>query len=85
MSECSTKFTQTEIDERLKNILRTLILFAIRVFGIAGARAAARQAQQPTPQSPRILLIRPDHLGDLVLTTPVLHALKHTFPMPLSP
>src|SRR5947207_8219159 len=80
MSECSTQFTQTEIDERLKNILRTLILFAIRVFGIAGARSADRQAQQPAPQSPRILLIRPDHLGDLVLTTPVLNALKTHLP-----
>src|SRR5436305_5570146 len=80
MSECSTKFTQTEIDKRLKNILRTLILFAIRVFGIAGARSADRQAQQPAPQSPRILLIRPDHLGDLVLTTPVLNALKTHLP-----
>ena len=79
-SECTTKFTQTEIDERLKNILRTLILFAIRVFGIAGARLADRQAQQPAPQSPRILLIRPDHLGDLVLTTPVLNALKTHLP-----
>ncbi|TMD02154.1 MAG: glycosyltransferase family 9 protein, partial [Chloroflexi bacterium] len=64
----------------MKNILRTLILFAIRVFGIAGARTAARQAQQPAPQSPRILLIRPDHLGDLVLTTPVLNALKTHLP-----
>ncbi len=26
--------------------------------------------------APRVLLIRPDHLGDLVLTTPVLNALK---------
>jgi ADP-heptose:LPS heptosyltransferase len=64
----------------LKHILRTLILLAIRVFGIPGVRAAARQAQLSLPQSPRILLIRPDHLGDLILTTPVLHALKSRLP-----
>lgn len=64
----------------MKHILRTIILLAIRVFGIPGARAAARQAQLPLPQSPRILLIRPDHLGDLVLTTPVLRALKSRLP-----
>ncbi len=29
---------------------------------------------------PRILLLRPDHLGDLVLTTPVLHALRQRLP-----
>lgn len=52
----------------------------IRIIGIPGARAAARQAQQLTPQAPRLLLIRPDHLGDLVLTTPVLHALKSHLP-----
>jgi len=64
----------------LKQLLRTLILFAIRIIGIPGARVAAQQAQKPTPQAPRILLIRPDHLGDLVLTTPVLHALKSHLP-----
>ncbi len=64
----------------MKQLLRTLILFAIRIIGIPGARVAAQQAQKPTPQAPRILLIRPDHLGDLVLTTPVLHALKSHLP-----
>lgn len=71
---------QTEKDNRLKQLLRSLILFAIRIIGIPGARAAAKQAQKPAPQAPRILLIRPDHLGDLVLTTPVLHALKSHLP-----
>ena len=40
-------------------------------------RRASRKAVG-TP--PRILLIRPDHLGDLVLTTPVLNALRHHAP-----
>ncbi len=48
----------------------------VRLLGIPGARAAARQARASVPAAPRILLIRPDHLGDLVLTTPVLHALR---------
>jgi ADP-heptose:LPS heptosyltransferase len=76
---------QTEKDNRLKQLLRTLTLFAIRVIGIPGARAAAQQAlpsspPQAPPRAPRILLIRPDHLGDLVLTTPVLRALKAHIP-----
>lgn len=32
------------------------------------------------PNDLRILLLRPDHLGDLVLTTPVLHALRQRLP-----
>lgn len=28
----------------------------------------------------RILLIRPDHLGDVLLTTPAIHALRHVLP-----
>ncbi|HEU5230639.1 MAG TPA: glycosyltransferase family 9 protein, partial [Ktedonobacteraceae bacterium] len=41
---------------------------------------ARREARKPPLSSPRILLIRPDHLGDLVLTTPVLNALKQELP-----
>ena len=52
------------------------MLILIRVIGLPGAWQAARKAQATTPSAPRILLIRPDHLGDLVLTTPILHALK---------
>ena len=32
------------------------------------------------PARERILLIRPDHLGDLLLTTPAIHALRHARP-----
>ena len=31
------------------------------------------------PNQQRILLIRPDHLGDVLLTTPAIHALRATF------
>src|SRR5579863_10428230 len=59
-----------------KQLLRTLILLIIRLLGAPGARTAAQLTRQPLPTNLHILLIRPDHLGDLVLATPVLHALK---------
>ncbi len=64
----------------IKQLLRTLILFIVRLLGARGARKAAQRACQPLPNIPRILLIRPDHLGDLVLTTPILHALRTQAP-----
>jgi ADP-heptose:LPS heptosyltransferase len=65
----------------LKRLLRILILLFVRLYGMPAVRAAARRAQSTTvTASPRILLIRPDHLGDLVLTTPVLHALRQQLP-----
>lgn len=45
-----------------------------------GAYAAPRQTHSPRLGTSHILLIRPDHLGDLLLTTPVLHALKTRAP-----
>jgi ADP-heptose:LPS heptosyltransferase len=60
----------------IKQLLRTIILLTVRLIGAPGARTAAQKSKEPLPAIPRILLIRPDHLGDLVLTTPVLHALK---------
>ena len=56
------------------------MLLLVRVLGAPGAWAATKRAKQPLSTAPRILLIRPDHLGDLVLTTPVLHALKQHVP-----
>src|ERR1700726_2180473 len=64
----------------LRRLLRTVILLLVRLSGLPGAYEAAQKARQPLPAAPRILLIRPDHLGDLVLTTPVLHALKQHVP-----
>jgi lipopolysaccharide heptosyltransferase II len=61
----------------LKRLLRTLILLAVRLLG---ARAAAKSTSKPITAAPRILLVRPDHLGDLLMTTPVLHALKQQAP-----
>ncbi len=64
----------------MKQLLRTVILALLRVVGLPGALKAAHEARTSIPGSPRILLIRPDHLGDLVLTTPVLHAIKAHLP-----
>jgi ADP-heptose:LPS heptosyltransferase len=62
----------------MKRILRTLILLLVRMIGAPGAYRA-RQTELHKA-APRILVIRPDHLGDLVLTTPVLNALKEHAP-----
>jgi len=64
----------------LKRLLRIVILLLVRIAGAPGAFLAARRAQGPVAKSPRILLMRPDHLGDMLLVTPVLDALKARVP-----
>jgi ADP-heptose:LPS heptosyltransferase len=61
---------------KLKHFLRKLILVVIRIFGASGVRSASTTFSD----TPRILLVRPDHLGDLLMTTPVLHAIKQHAP-----
>jgi len=42
---------------------------------------AGRPSARPAPIRPaRLLLIRPDHIGDLLFTTPALQLLRETFP-----
>jgi ADP-heptose:LPS heptosyltransferase len=60
----------------MKRFLRLAILLLVYLLGWPGTRRAARGLTRPT----RILLLRPDHLGDLILTTPVLQALKEHAP-----
>src|SRR5215469_16429833 len=64
----------------LKRLLRTLILLLVRLLGAPGTRSAAKSINKTFSTSPRMLLLRPDHLGDLVLTTPILQALKQNAP-----
>lgn len=64
----------------MKKLLRLLMLLLVRTLGFPGALQASRQAHKPLPDIPRILLVRPDHLGDLVLTTPIFAALKAHMP-----
>ncbi len=61
-----------------KASLRTLILLLVRLLGWPGAHRATQQRQ--STHAPRILLIRPDHLGDLLMTTPVLAAIRARAP-----
>ncbi|MDB6054738.1 MAG: ADP-heptose:LPS heptosyltransferase [Verrucomicrobiales bacterium] len=39
-----------------------------------------RKNRKPDLQNPRILVSRPDHIGDAVLSTPVFHSLKDKYP-----
>jgi ADP-heptose:LPS heptosyltransferase len=64
----------------LKGLLRALILLLVRLLGAPGAHTAAQSANKTLSDTPHILLLRPDHLGDVLMTTPVLHALKLNAP-----
>ncbi len=61
----------------MKSLLRMALLAIVRVIGALQIRKAGL-TRKDTPS--RILLIRPDHLGDLILTTPVLDALRSHAP-----
>jgi lipopolysaccharide heptosyltransferase II len=56
------------------------MLLLVHLVGAPGAHTAKRKASNPVSNAPRILLIRPDHLGDLVLTTPAFAVLKARVP-----
>lgn len=58
----------------MKSLLRMALLTIIRVIGSLQGRKVALNAQKGI--STRILLLRPDHLGDLILTTPILDAIR---------
>lgn len=62
----------------MKRILRTTILLLVRVLGAPRVFIAARPLR--SPMAPRILLVRPDHLGDMLLVTPILQAIKERIP-----
>ncbi len=75
----------------MKRLLRMLILLFVRVVGFLPvvtdvSRSRRRLIAQKDvihrslQTRPRVLLLRPDHLGDLVLTTPVLDALRKQIP-----
>jgi ADP-heptose:LPS heptosyltransferase len=64
----------------VKHLLRRLILALVYILGAPGAYVATRHREKSAPAAPKILLLRPDHLGDLVLTTPVLQALREQIP-----
>ncbi len=67
------RYRTKRLRNKMKRFLRTCILLLVRLLGIPATRKAASKVVTTVPH---ILLLRPDHLGDLVLTTPVLNALK---------
>jgi ADP-heptose:LPS heptosyltransferase len=64
----------------MKRYLRSLMLLLAWLIGRPGATLAARKARTRPVETMRILLVRPDHLGDLVMVTPILNALKEQVP-----
>jgi lipopolysaccharide heptosyltransferase II len=60
----------------VKHLSRSVLHLLVRLFGVRGAYVAAKQARQPLSKKPHILLVHPGHLGSLVMTTPLFHALK---------
>ncbi len=55
-----------------KHYLRRLLLRGVAALPVSSSRASKRE---------RLLLIRPDHLGDVLLTTPAIHALRRARPL----
>ena len=64
----------------MKRFLRRLILWIVYGLGRPGARNTAHKVGLRTTRAPKILLLRPDHLGDLILVTPILNALREHAP-----
>lgn len=64
----------------MKKWLRRAVILLIRLYAAVRVLPPSQEARQAVTKQPRILLIRPDHLGDLVLTTPMLRALKSQAP-----
>jgi len=56
-----------------------LRLTLLRLFGALSA-PWQRKVPPALPEHPRILLIRPDHIGDLLLFTPAIRALRQALP-----
>src|SRR3954467_10682123 len=57
---------------------RSLVLGPLR--GVAALRLARRPPPATFPRRARILLIQPDNLGGMLLTTPVMRLLKAVLP-----
>src|SRR5215813_3547538 len=77
----------------MKRLLRTVILLLIRILGAPkpsrrdnttpwrkAHRLQSQSSATTKDHAPRILLVRPDHLGDMLLVTPILQAIKEHIP-----
>lgn len=64
--------------DRLRDLARASVVIGAPGMGrVISRRRAARHGQA---DAPRILLVRPDHLGDVLLTTPAIAALRAALP-----
>jgi ADP-heptose:LPS heptosyltransferase len=63
----------------MRSSRQTLRLAILRLLGALPMRAAPA-VRQAVGRSPSILLIRPDHIGDLLFLTPALRALRRACP-----
>lgn len=61
----------------VKHHVRRAMLYSLARLPISPGKAVTEPS---TGENPRILLIRPDHLGDVLLTTPAIHALRKALP-----
>jgi lipopolysaccharide heptosyltransferase II len=52
----------------------------LRAVGVALGSESARTVSAEAPPHPRVLLIRPDHLGDTVLSSPAVESLRKALP-----
>jgi ADP-heptose:LPS heptosyltransferase len=64
----------------VKHLSRPMLHLLLLIFGARGAYVAAKQARRSLSKKPRILLVHPGHLGSLVMTTPLFHALRTQVP-----
>src|SRR5262245_40001878 len=61
------------LNSQLKPLVRLIFLYLLAVLGHPFVR-------RPLPVIERVLYLKPDHLGDLLLATPVFAALRRSLP-----
>jgi heptosyltransferase II len=63
-----------------KKLIFSYALNAI-LFVITMPSNSFRRKRKPNVENPKILVSRPDHIGDVLLSTPIFHSLKEKFPL----
>jgi ADP-heptose:LPS heptosyltransferase len=63
-----------------KKLIFSYVLNAI-LFVITMPFNSFRKNRKPNVENPKILVSRPDHIGDVLLCTPIFHSLKEKFPL----
>lgn len=65
---------------QLSNIQHPASKIRLSLLRILGLALAARSSTAPLPAAARVLIIRPDHLGDLLLSAPAVGLLRRALP-----